>query len=542
MFLLPTEDVTVDTDNFGNVLAARTFGTFYTVNETLVNANSVSAEQCVSYRNLLLNNVASTGSDYDVGTYCLNAYSTVQIEDSNDTGDQTYSTSYEAFIMDYNFPLQLIAGVAIVYLLFMYVIKVGVRVVQLTVLQMISPAAIVGYLSPKKDNFFTKWWKIYFATYIDVFIRTGIIYFVVYLSSMLLDTMDSGTNTFWNSVNPGSTSTRYTIVVVMILALLTFAKKAPELIKELMPSSVSKLGFGVSAKDIVGLNKGLSTAVGAGTGAAVGLLGGAAGGARAGYERNGILSGIGHGLTGALGGVTGGLFRGGQVGLGSKGVGSAMQTARKNQSQANKRSNDLVANGGTWLGSKVASAQEAIGMRNAADVDKANVDNINSYVKYQDELEGYAKNYSVVKRLERDYEAIKQGGRLRGESDEHYTTRIEVARQNWKRAIEATVNSSMTGKNESYYAAELQRNTTTGRWEVADSTSVTTLTNSDIPVNISGSISSKATEMNRAGRSLGYSAVSNYNDIDNNTNQARADVARITSQSSYARHQANTKK
>ena len=381
--ILPS-DQTIDTENFGAVLSARTFTTFYNVNNTLLSESISEAEQCNSYRNLLINRIVQN-NDFSTGNYCLTAWGNVNVSDAKGNTQQI-----SAFIMDYNFVLQFAVGLALVYLLFMYALKVGVRVIQLTVLQIISPMAIVSYLSPKKDNMFSKWWKIYFSTYIDAFIRVAIIYFVVYLSSILLDTIERGTNTFWESVgDPTDTYTRTVFIIAMILALLTFAKKAPDLIKELLPASASKLGFGASMKDIVGLQKGIGTVAGIGTGAAIGLLGGAIGGARAGYERNGILSGIGHGLTGALGGVTGGLFRGGHAGFGAKGLGSAMQAARKNQSQINKRNADLIANGGTWLGSRVAAAQSAIGMRTAADIYDEEKSTLESENALYNQLAGY---------------------------------------------------------------------------------------------------------------------------------------------------------
>lgn len=531
--LLPVDDVQINTDNFGQVLSARVFGTFYNTNEVLLAGNIDEAVDCVSYRNLLLNNI-SLSNEFTAGKYCLNAYANVTIQgdsvidgteieeddDDENTEEVTniYETTYNAFIMDYNFLLQTLFGAAFVYLLFMYVIKVGIRVIQMTVLQIISPMAIISYLSPKKDNMFTKWWKIYFATYIDVFVRVGIIYFMIFLSSVLLDTMDSGSNEFWESVNPANTSSRHIIVIVMILALFTFAKKAPDLLKELLPASASKLGFGASMKDIVGLKVGTGAIGGALGGTAIGLLGGGIGGAAAGF------------LKGSLSGLKG------------QGFAKTAASAWSKQLKANKAYADARANGASWWGYQMAHLQQNLGMRTAADVDKQNVDDVNNYIKYQDEIEGYAKNYNVVKRLERDYEAIKQAGRLRGESDDHYTARMEAARQNWKRAMEATVTSSMTGRDADYHAAELSRNATTGRWEVVDSATTTTIAHGSVPINISGSISSKTIEMNRVGNSLGYSSVSNYTDMDNNNNQAKADVATMTSQRSYSRNRANAGK
>lgn len=366
--LLPS-DVAIDTDNFGAVLAARTFSSFYTVEDSFKKTGSDEGVQCENVRSRLIRDVIYE-NNFSTGSYCLNAWGTLEISESDIVKE------IDGFIMDYNFLLQALCGVAFVYLLFNYVFKVGVRVIQLTVLQIISPMAIVGYLSPKQDNMFKKWWDVYFSTYIDVFIRMAIIYFMVYLSAILLDSLESGTSTFWDSVgNPSDFGTRSIIVLVMIFALLTFAKKAPDLLKQLFPSGESKLGFGASMKDIVGLNKGLSTAAGIGTGAAVGLIAGAAGG-----------RGLGR-LTGALGGATGGVFRGGHAGFGAKGIGSAIGSARKNQAEYSKKMADIRANGGTWLGSKISGLQGTLGMRTA-------YDRMND--QYDEEKE-YTDAYSAMK-------------------------------------------------------------------------------------------------------------------------------------------------
>ena len=343
--LLPADDVEIDTDNFGNVLAARSFASFYTVNQVILEQNIEEAIQCEDYRNLLMNEIVEN-SDYSAGALCLNAYSTDVVKN-----EENESADVEAFIMDYNYILQTIVGIIMVYILFSYVFKVGIRVIQLSVLEIISPVAIIGYLSPKSDNMLSKWWKLYFSTYIDVFVRMAIIYFVVYLSADILDKMNTGTSIFWESVgNPNGTE-RMFISVAMILALLTFAKKAPDLIKELLPASANKLGFGPSIKDIVGLERGIGMIGGAATGAAIGLVGGVAGGNK-----------IGNRITGALGGIFGGTVRGGVTGLKSKGISDAMKTSASTQSKANLRRAQNIASGATFAGSVSRWFNEGFGM------------------------------------------------------------------------------------------------------------------------------------------------------------------------------------
>lgn len=242
--LIIPSDTELNTEDFGAVLAARTFMMFYDLEDEFKEMGN--ATDCETYNAFLINDII-TNRNFGYGQFCLNAVDTITTTDGE---------SVQYFIMNYNFVLQTLVGLILVYLLVSYVIQVGVRVIQLTVLQIISPMAIISYLSPKKDNMFSKWKNIYISTYIDVFLRLAVIYLVVYLSAILLDSVVETTEeglVFWNSV--GTTEDKGWITTAMILALLMFAKKAPDLLKELFPAGASKLGLGgVGFKDFVGGN------------------------------------------------------------------------------------------------------------------------------------------------------------------------------------------------------------------------------------------------------------------------------------------------
>ena len=352
--ILPSENANIDEELFGGVLAANTFSAFYTVRNDLDMSEGTDAYQCNKYRDLLINNIAYN-NDFSAGNICIN---TVAPFDSNSGVDE------DVFVMDYNFILQLIVGGMIVYLFVNYVITVGIRAVQLTVLQIIYPMALIGYLSPKKENIFTKWWKMYFSTYIDVFIRCGIIYFIVYLCALIMDSLTSVDNEFWLSVSENGSS-KLMIMVVMILALLTFAKKAPQLISSLLPAGDSKLGFGASWKDISGLTALTAGAAGLGItalGRAPGMVvgGGKAIGAlkknwNESNDLKGKLKAVGKtagaaalGVGGfALGGI-GGAVRGGYAGRSSKGVLDSMKAGQSAVAKANLERAQRGYSGATW--------------------------------------------------------------------------------------------------------------------------------------------------------------------------------------------------
>ena len=247
--------VEVNTDDFGKVLSAELMLSGFRVDDIFFDAggnlkSDVSDSSGVllcQQETFLLKSRIYEHNDYDVGKLCLNT--TVDIIASDSGG----STQYDVFVIDYNWLVLLIASVFLTYYLFSYCIGVGMRMIQIALLEIISPMAIVSYLSPKKENMFSHWTKLYFGTYIDVFLRVAIINFVVFLIATILAT-DSGIGAFWTeiSVVENSWEGRF-LKVVMVFALLSFAKKAPALITELFPGASSKLGLGgFRFKDMVG--------------------------------------------------------------------------------------------------------------------------------------------------------------------------------------------------------------------------------------------------------------------------------------------------
>ncbi len=309
---------TVDTDNFGAVLSEQVLLNFYVLNENLEGEEIY--DHCENYITGLKNQII-TNSNFELGYNCLNETAIMSIN----TAAGSYEDQ-EVFAIEFNNILSVVVGGAIVWLIFRYCISVGVRVIQLTILEIISPMPIIAYLAPGKNNMFSEWKKMYFSTYIDAFIRIAIINFIVYICAVILDNWENGVGTFWESV--GSPSDLYTkgfIGIVMILALLTFAKKAPELLKKLIPESASKIGFGVGLKDVVGLQRGMGSIFGA--------VGGALGEVAAGNP---------------IGLITG-LFHGGAKGFSSKNLLDATKGGFASGKNAGFNTRQRIASGGSRI-------------------------------------------------------------------------------------------------------------------------------------------------------------------------------------------------
>lgn len=517
-------------DSFGKVLSSELLFSFYQLESFEdVQLSSESATNYQGCKNALtsFNNQVINHGKFDLGYNCLNE--SVKVPDNTGTGAGVGDR--EVFIVNYNYIIAPLVGCVAVYLFFMYCFKVGVRIIQLAFLEIISPVAFVSYLAPKKDTMFSKWIKIYMSTYIDVFIRIVIINFVIFLlATIFSESTEGGAFKFWESVGGKGSDAAGFIGVIMILALLTFAKKAPDLLKDLFGSGgPSKLGFGASMKDIVGLNKAINMTAGLGAASAVGLIGGVAGGK--GFSR----------VTGAFGGVLGGAFRGAKAGFGAKGMFNAMSSARQTQSSYNLRRAEAIAGGSTFWGRQLATVQKSLGIETFGDVDSRNLETLNNYAKMQDTIEGYAENQLFVKRLKRDYEAIKEAGRMAGETDEMFTARVEAARQTYKNAVTAVINSSLSGMDVQWTTRGVDRN-----GNIID-TNTNTLANSAIFDNISSSIVAGVDQLNRElenNKDLfgsDYNKVVSYSTMDMNSNVARKDAAVLTSTKEYAKNQANKK-
>lgn len=237
----------VSSGSFGRSLSAYLFTSFYRYDDQYT-GNDCPLLHKQGDTTLLYNTIVANGGSVGVARLCLNDDEdfTVYDEDGNSQGkySSTFtvggddSLKYYKIDFTWNGIFAFLVGGFTCYVLLTYTLYVGARVIQLAFFRIIAPMAILSYLSPKKDTMFEKWIKMCGTTYVDLFIRMAIIYFVVFAVDLI---MGSGN---------GIALTReydheWIVNIVMIVALLLFAKKAPELLKELFPSSgVGSLGFG----------------------------------------------------------------------------------------------------------------------------------------------------------------------------------------------------------------------------------------------------------------------------------------------------------
>lgn len=279
-------------ESYGRAVAITTFESFY---------KNKHPGECDLYDDIAYEFVEF--GTMDIASSCLN--STTKEESPIDPDGKQLTV----YAIEYDGLASVIVGIVLVWIMISYILAVGIRILQFTFLQVIAPIPIISYTLPSKgkDTMLTRWVKQATLTYLDLFIRVAIIYFIIHITYLIWD-FQLGSSV---SYIEASSSLGNLIKVILTIALLAFAKRFPQLLQELTgkPSAAS-IGFG--------LNNDASRIL---TGTVAGMALGAAG--STGFAR----------VTSAF---TGGV-RGGAAGMRQGNFGQNMDRARRSIQESNRR-------------------------------------------------------------------------------------------------------------------------------------------------------------------------------------------------------------
>lgn len=316
-----------DAESFGHVIASELYFGFYTENEPLKLNQGLE----VTYPD-------SGGVQLEVHDY---EYLKTQILEDHmsfsDTVDYISITNAGQYIIKWDGLFAIGFGLFMVYILITYCISVATRVIQLAYLQLIAPVPILSYISDPEGSF-KNWTKQCMTTYLDLFIRLAIIYFIITVSTQILQGFSEVGSVFYEStgLEAGSGTAKW-VSRFLIIGLLMFGKRVPELLKDLFPNfggGAASIGFGLkNPKKMLGDIPGMGIAKGAATFGLGTVVGGAAG----------MASGIknGYGVRGKIAGAFGGFNRGIAGGAKTKGnIFKNVQGGMSSTRQARQRALD----------------------------------------------------------------------------------------------------------------------------------------------------------------------------------------------------------
>lgn len=229
-----------NSSTFGGRLSAEVFSAFYRLNPEASPKDS-DQEDCKTW---LTNDDGNSGYSKLKEKIAQNKGALFGYKNSPAAICLNEQDSSDEYIVDFDAGgfLALAFGIAVLYTIFIFTIQVGVRVIQLAYLQIIAPIPIIMYITPKGDEQLKKWGQQCSTTFLDFFMRCTIIYFAILVIQNIWETGFIGKLLSAGTESSNGWETMY-VGVIMIIAVLTFAKKVPNLIKEIFPSLGGAAGF-----------------------------------------------------------------------------------------------------------------------------------------------------------------------------------------------------------------------------------------------------------------------------------------------------------
>lgn len=176
-------------------------------------------------------------------------------------GTNIFYSSKARYAFNYIPILGSVVAIIMTIILLGFTVDIAVRAIKLSVLRLIAPIPIIAYMGPqsKDNNAFSNWTKAVIGTYLDLFIRLAIVFFVLFL---IQDILVNGI-----TINIGGGIVGAFSMIFIIIGLFIFAKQAPQFIKDVL--GVKSFGSNIGLATIMG---GLGSISGGGAGIASGAL------------------------------------------------------------------------------------------------------------------------------------------------------------------------------------------------------------------------------------------------------------------------------
>ena len=155
-----------------------------------------------------------------------------------------------------------IVGIVFLVILVGFTVDIAIRSIKLAILRLIAPIPVISYIEPKssKDGgMFSSWVKALTSTYLDLFLRLAIVYFVIFL---IQDMIVNGV-----VINEVGGMVGIISFIFIMLGLFFFAKMAPKFIKD----ALGLKGVGMSNIGLSGILGGAAMVAGGGGLAGFGL-------------------------------------------------------------------------------------------------------------------------------------------------------------------------------------------------------------------------------------------------------------------------------
>lgn len=334
---------------------------------TLLNMSNASCELNDGFLSTIGNKIGGA-IDYMIGWVPI-------VGDAVDTATDAVQTQRYVFVF-HGF-LALIIGIVFLVMLIGFCVDIAIRSIKLSILRLLAPIPIISYIDPKTTSSFNSWLKTLGTTYLDLFLRLLIVYFVIFI---IQEMMVNGI-----IINEASGMVGILSLVFIWIGLFFFAKEAPKFIKQ-------TLGLKDGNFKLFG---GLGKLAGAAT-LAAGGIGSGISNARNYYADNAkdkeghdvntgrrILGSMGSGIAG----VASGLYTGGKAMM------SSDKDYSKNAREAMLRRNANYESFGDKVSGSMMNMREILGLKQPTEKYEDFVKHADNVEKLLDSLVGKGKSF-----------------------------------------------------------------------------------------------------------------------------------------------------
>lgn len=135
----------------------------------------------------------------------------------------------------------LIVGIIFLVIMVGFTVDIAIRSIKLAILRLIAPIPVISYIEPsssKNGGMFSSWVKALTSTYLDLFLRLAIVYFVIFL---IQDMIVNGI-----VINEAGGMVGIISCIFIWIGLFFFAKMAPKFIKDALGLKGSMTNVGLS--------------------------------------------------------------------------------------------------------------------------------------------------------------------------------------------------------------------------------------------------------------------------------------------------------
>ena len=148
------------------------------------------------------------------------------------------------FAYDFNWLMSAIVGIILVVILFFYSIDVAVRLIKLGILQLLAPIPIISYIDPKssKDGAFASWVKMSTSTYLDLFIKLAMFYFVIFI----LSSFAGGDTNFVTMPSGLGVVAKSYVTIMIVVGAMFFLMQGPKFIYGMLGIKNPNQGIGLA--------------------------------------------------------------------------------------------------------------------------------------------------------------------------------------------------------------------------------------------------------------------------------------------------------